>query len=131
MKKILTFVVTAFLIGGLAFSANAQDKTKTKAQSKAKVENTADNAKVEKPQAPNYDQMLKDFETNINKYIEYYEKALKAGETNGKAPDYRPYMKKAQELQAKLEKAKENLTQGQMEMFLKLKDKFADALKRK
>ena len=75
--------------------------------------------------------MIKDYESYINKYIENYEKALKASETNAKAPDWATPLKKAQELQAKLEKAKESLTKAQMEKFLKLKDKLANALKRK
>lgn len=119
MKKIVAFAITALLIGGFAFNANAQ--TVDKAPQKAKTE------KVQK--AENYDQMLKDFETNINKYIENYEKALKGGSDS--KVDYKSYLKKAQDLQSKLEKAKESLSQSQMEMFLKLKDKLANALKRK
>ena len=121
MKKIIAFAITALLIGGFAFNANAQSADK--APQKAKTE------QVQKGQ--NYDQMLKDFETNINKYIENYEKALKASESDAKAPDWATPLKKAQDLQARLEKAKESLSKAQMEKFLKLKDKLANALKRK
>ena len=119
MKKIIAFAITALLIGGFAFNANAQ--TADKAPKKAQTE------KVQK--AENYDQMLKDFETNINKYIENYEKALKGG-SDAKV-DYKTYLKKAQDLQGKLEKAKDKLTDSQIQMFTKLKDKLANALKRK
>lgn len=119
MKKIIAFAITALLIGGFAFNANAQSADK--APQKAKTE------QVQKGQ--NYDQMLKDFETNINKYIENYEKALKGGSDS--KVDYKTYLKKAQDLQSKLEKAKDKLNDSQIEMFLKLKDKLANALKRK
>lgn len=123
MKKIIAFAITALLIGGFAFNASAQTADKA---SKAKTEAPK---KIQK--AENYDQMLKDYETYINKYIENYEKALKASETNAKAPDWATPLKKAQDIQAKLEKAKESLSKAQMEKYLKLKEKLANALKRK
>lgn len=122
MKKIIAFAITALLVGGFAFNANAQ-VGKATPKPKAQAE------KVQK--AENYDQMLKDYESYINKYIENYEKALKASETNAKSPDWATPLKKAQDLQARLEKAKESLSKAQMEKFLKLKDKLANALKRK
>ena len=119
----MTLAIVAFLIGGVTINANAQDK-KAQPQSNAKVENN---------QTQNYDQMLKDYETNINLYIAAYEKAMKAGENglSSAKPDFMTYQKKALDLQAKLEKAKDKLTPTQIDTFLKLKARFADALKRK
>lgn len=120
----MTFAVMAFLIGGLTFNASAQD-AKGKTKSKAKVEKTQTEE--------NYDQMLKDYEANVNKYIEAYEKALKGGdktaEKNG--TEYKTYLKKAQELEAKLEKAKDKLNRTQVEKFVKIKEKLAAALTKK
>ena len=57
MKKlVMTLAIVAFLIGGVTINSNAQDK-KAQPQSNPKVENN---------QTQNYDQMLKDYETNIN-----------------------------------------------------------------
>ena len=109
----------AFLIGGLAINANAQEKATSK--NNAKVENTA--------QKVDYDQMLKDFETNINNYITAYDKFLK-GDKSVKA-DFTTYQKKAQDLQAKLEKSKDKMNKDQINIFLQRKEKFANALKRK
>ena len=126
MKKlVMTLSIVAFLIGGLSLNANAQinsDKTQNKEQNKAKIE---------KPQTgENYDQMLKDYESYINKYIAYYEKAVSKGSTSEKN-EFMTYQKKALDLQGKLEKAKDKLNQGQMDLFLRLKAKFAEALRRK
>lgn len=119
----MTFAIVAFLIGGLSINANAQDKKPT--TNKSKTETTQGNE--------NYEQMLKDYETNINLYIAAYDKAMKAGENgvSSAKPDFMTYQKKALDLQAKLEKSKDKLTQAQIETFLKLKARFADALKRK
>jgi len=115
----MTFAIVAFLIGGLSFNANAQD---AKTKSKAKVENK----KVD------YDQMLKEYETTINNYIAAYEKFLKGDKgTSAKTETYLTYQKKALDLQAKLEKAKEQMSETQVALFLKLKGKLAEALKRK
>ena len=123
MKKlVMTFAIVAFLIGGLSINANAQNK-KPATTSKAKTETVQGKE--------NYDQMLKDYETNINLYIEAYEKAMKAGNTTSDKTNFMTYQKKALDLQTKLEKAKDKMTQSQIDTFLKLKAKFAEALKRK
>lgn len=126
MKKlVMTFAIVAFLIGGLTFNASAQSKTtKTKGQ----VVNTQ-NPKVGTNQTTtNYDQMLKDFETNIDKYIAAYEKAMKGTADKN---DFMTYQKKALALQAMLDKAKDKLNPNQVEQYIKLKAKLAEALRRK
>ncbi len=146
MKKlVMTFAIVAFLIGGLSLNASAQGKVK--ATKKAKVENTQDEKKLGKAQdekkigkaqdekkignaqgVANYDQMLKDFETNIDMYIAAYEKAMKGTADKN---DFMTYQKKALALQAMLDKAKDKLNPNQVEQYIKLKAKLAEALKRK
>ena len=131
MKKlVMTFAIVAFLIGGFTISANAQnDDAKTSNKEKAKVENAAkDNAST--VQKVDYDQMLKDYETYINKYIQNYKQSLK-NNASSKAADWQTPLKKAQDLEKKLENAKKNLTDDQIAKFLKLKEKLASALTRK
>lgn len=113
----MTFAIVAFLIGGFTINASAQAPVKTKAKTE----------KQSKTKADNYDKMLKDYESYINKYIAAYEKFLKGGNSNDKN-DYMTYQKKALEIQGKLEKAKENLSKPQLELFEQLKARFDAAL---
>ena len=154
MKKlVMTFAIVAFLIGGLSLNASAQKKVKA---TKSKVEITQDEKKLGKAQdekkigkaqdekkignaqgekkignaqgVANYDQMLKDFETNIDMYIAAYEKAMKGTADKN---DFMTYQKKALALQAMLDKAKDKLNPNQVEQYIKLKAKLAEALRRK
>ncbi len=152
MKKlVMTFAIVAFLFGGLSISANAQNKGEIKGN-KLEKEMSGDSQKIqtqagkeklqvgqEKPQAGkgklqgkevNYDKLIKEFENAVNNYISSYEKALKAG-TLDKTDDYMNYLKKAQQLQAQLDKAKDKMSKPQQEQYLRIKDKLAQALRRK
>ena len=120
----MTFAIVAFLIGGFAINANAQEDNASK--SKKTETTTNNNVTVQKV---DYDQMLKDYETYINQYIEKYKQSLKEG-TSSKV-DWKTPLKKAQELQQKLENAKKDLNDKQIAKFVKLKEKLAEALKRK
>ena len=131
----MTFAIVAFLIGGLSINANAQDNGVKK--SKAKVENQDEKQKKQEEKKAtkdqtnkvvNYDQMLNDYEMNVDKYIEEYEKSLK-GDTE--KSNYAGYLKKAQDLEAKLLKAKEQLTRAQVDRFQKIQAKLAKALTKK
>ena len=136
MKKlVMTFAIVAFLIGGLSLNANAQDKAVKK--SKAKVENQDEKQKKQEEKKAtkdqtnkvvNYDQMLNDYEMNVDKYIEEYEKSLKG---DAEKANYAGYLKKAQDLEAKLLKAKEQLTRAQVDRFQKIQTKLAKALTKK
>ena len=121
MKKlVMTFAIVAFLLGGFVTTAQAQ------------TNNTKDDAKDNKNKKEvvvNYDKMIQEYELNVDKYIAAYEKALKAG--NLEKSDYPLYMKKAQELQTKLENAKAKMTKEQWDLFTKVKEKFTKALTRK
>ena len=150
----MTFAIVAFLIGGLSINANAQDKNAKK--SKAQVENQDEKLKKEEKKAAmeaekkaameaeqkatkkatkdqsnkivNYDQMLDEYESNVNKYIENYEKSLKG---DADKSNYAGYLKKAQDLEAKLMKAKEQLNRSQVDRFNKIQTKLAKALTKK
>ena len=154
MKKlVMTFAIVAFLIGGLSLNASAQKKVKAtkskveitqdekklgKAQDEKKLGKAQDEKKIGKAQdekkignaqgVANYDQMLKDFETNIDMYIVAYEKAMKGTADKN---DFMTYQKKALALQAMLDKAKDKLNPNQVEQYIKLKAKLAEALRRK
>lgn len=147
MKKlVMTFAMVAFLIGGLTLNANAQDRTNAK--SKAAVENKKEEKKATlevKPQANKQankqvkpqgkvDQLLKEYETNVNGYINAYEKFLKADKTKDnsiKPETYLKYMKRAQELENEIDLIKDKLKDEQLKKFEMLKEKFAKALTKK
>lgn len=158
MKKlVMTFAMVAFLIGGLTLNANAQDRTNAK--SKAAVENKKEEKKATlevKPQANKQaksvksedknkankqvkpqgkvDQLLKEYETNVNGYINAYEKFLKADKTKDnsiKPETYLKYMKRAQELENEIDLIKDQLKDEQLKKFEMLKEKFAKALTKK
>ena len=108
----------------------AQDEKKLgKAQDEKKIGNAQGEKKIGNAQGvANYDQMLKDFETNIDMYIAAYEKAMKGTADKN---DFMTYQKKALALQAMLDKAKDKLNPNQVEQYIKLKAKLAEALRRK
>ena len=128
MKKIImTFAVMAFLIGGLTINANAQEK---KVEKKAKVENTQNQKKLGVNKAVDIDKMLKDYGTNVDKYIETYKAALK-GDKSVNKNTYEGYKKTSQKLEGQLEKIKEDMSPTQVKIFEKTKAKFAEALTEK
>ena len=108
----------------------AQDEKKIgNAQGEKKIGNAQGEKKIGNAQGvANYDQMLKDFETNIDMYIVAYEKAMKGTADKN---DFMTYQKKALALQAMLDKAKDKLNPNQVEQYIKLKAKLAEALRRK
>ena len=117
----------AFLIGGLTINANAQEK---KVEKKAKVENTQNQKKLGVNKAVDIDKMLKDYGTNVDKYIETYKAALK-GDKSVNKNTYEGYKKTAQKLEGQLEKIKEDMSPTQVKIFEKTKAKFAEALTEK
>ena len=123
----MTFAVMAFLIGGLTINANAQEK---KVEKKAKVENTQNQKKLGVNKAVDIDKMLKDYGTNVDKYIETYKAALK-GDKSVNKNTYEGYKKTAHKLEGQLEKIKEDMSPTQVKIFEKTKAKFAEALTEK
>ena len=127
MKKlVMTFALVAFLIGGITIEANAQKvKPIKKGQKVENVSTAAERVGV------NYDQMLKDFETNVDNYIAEYEKALKAGTFEGS--NYKAFKQKADALKTQLEKAmkEKKLSKAQTDLYLRINAKYEQALIRK
>ena len=124
MKKlIMSFAIVALLMGGFAINANAQNNDKV-----------VKKAQTEKPKAPKDDpaKLIKDYETNVNGYIKAYEEFVKGDKTaKNKHDTYLNYMKKAQELEKRIEGMKDQLSKDQLNTFVKLKEKFAKALTQK
>ena len=123
----MTFALVAFLIGGITIEANAQKVKPIKTDQK-KVENVSTAAERV---AVNYDQMLKDFETNVDNYIAEYEKALKAGTFEGS--NYKAFKQKADALKTQLEKAmkEKKLSKAQTDLYLRINAKYEQAQIRK
>lgn len=127
----MTFAIVAFLIGGFTINASAQVDKASNSSKKTETKKTDNTVKSNSQtgQKVDYEQVLKDYESYINKYIENYKQFLKEGDSS--KIDWKTPLKKAQDLEKKLENAKKDLNDKQIEKFLKLKEKLADALKRK
>lgn len=125
-KEVTTTNTNTVSIKDIKDTKDVKDAKDTKSEEGNKVINLTPNNKE-----VNYDQMLKDFETNVDQYIAAYEKALNAGNFEGS--EYQTYLKKAQDLQAQLEKAMKDkkLSKSQTDLFIRIKAKLADALRRR
>ena len=110
---------------------NSEDNNKANKQVKPQDNNQS--SKQVKPQSK-VDQLLKEYETNVNGYINAYEKFLKADKTQDnsiKPETYLKYMKRAQELENEIDLIKDQLKDEQQKKFEMLKEKFAKALTKK
>lgn len=110
---------------------NSEDNNKANKQVKPQDNNQS--SKQVKPQSK-VDQLLKEYETNVNGYINAYEKFLKAdkNQDNSIKPEtYLKYMKRAQELENEIDLIKDQLKDEQLKKFEMLKGKFAKALTKK
>ena len=77
MKKIMSFAILAFLMGGLVFNAAAQDtkavkSSKKSSQSSMKFQKKAKMEKADKPGTVNYEQTLKDYEQAVELCLTQY-----------------------------------------------------------
>lgn len=114
-----------------AKSVKSEDNNKANKQVKPQDNNQS--SKQVKPQGK-VDQLLKEYETNVNGYINAYEKFLKADKTQDnsiKPETYLKYMKRAQELENEIDLIKDQLKDEQLKKFEMLKEKFAKALTKK
>ena len=134
MKKlVMTFAIVAFLIGGLTINASAQVKTAkqdNKSTKQAKTEQKVDSKAAAEKDVVNYDQMLKDYEKNVDSFIKAYEKFLKDGSDDSKKA-YESYRDAALKLEGQLDNAKDKLNRTQVDNFKKIKAKFAKAMAQK
>ena len=117
MKKILTFAMMAFLLGGFAFNANAQVRT-TKPADKKAVKSEVTKNKTD------MDKTIKDFEQAVDKCVSLY-KGLKNNDAKAKnnTKEFDTALAKAEQLKTNIEKSKDQLNKSQSERFQKAVDK--------
>lgn len=124
MKKILTLAIMALLMGGLTFTANAQErgsKKEGKKEAKKEVVKTKRTAAKDTKTAKftktkgktNWDSTIKDYETTVETCVKYFEemKNPKAGKNVTKK--FEDALAKAEKLKGQLEQAKGDLDRTQ------------------
>lgn len=120
MKKILTFVIMAFLMGGFVLSANAQNTLNFKNKSKKAV--------VKNPQVTGEDwnKVLTDYENAVENCLNVYN-AMQNKDNSIKAnsDEFERYLNQAETLKNKLEKAKASLNRTQVNRFNKATQKLS------
>jgi glycine cleavage system protein P-like pyridoxal-binding family len=128
MKKFIISAVMALLIGGFAFTANAQEKvtkkaTETKIEKKdpKKVDSQVDKNAVE---IAKYDNLLAQYEAAVKECLAIY----KGESTNKTSLD--DQVKKALKIKDQIEKVKENLTPTQAEKFKSINKDLDKVLKK-
>ena len=127
MKKILTFALTALLLGGFAFNANAQNRKASPAKAKASVEKKATVKK-----GNDTEKMVTDYEQVVDKCISLY-KELQNVDKNHDKVNTKPFdqtLAKAETLKAKLEKAKDQMNRTQVDRYLKATEKLQQVYKK-
>lgn len=113
MKKILlSGVVMALTLCG--FTANANTISSTTSSMEAIAAST------------DWDKLLNDYENYVNQYIAMYKKAMSGDATA--MTEYVKLMEKAQKLADQLEKAEDDMTSAQIQRYLKITQKMANAL---
>ena len=114
MKKILTFAITALLMGGFAFNANAQDRTAKPAEKKATIEK-----KAVKP-ATDMEKTLKNFEQAVDKCVSLHKSMQNKGDNaKNSTKEFDAALSKAENLKSTIEKAKDQLSRSQVDRFQK------------
>lgn len=114
MKKILTFVVMAILLGGFAVNANAQNVMKYKANDKNKKEVMQE----VKAKGENWDKVLDEYDQAVDRCLTLYD-AMQKKDSSAKASekDFNKALSQAEALKAKINKAKDTLTRAQVKRF--------------
>ena len=114
MKKILTFVVMAILLGGFTVSANAQNAMKFKANDK----NKKTVMQEVKAKGENWDKVLDEYDQAVDKCLTLYD-AIQKKDSGAKASekDFNKALSQAEALKAKITKAKDTLTRAQVKRF--------------
>ena len=114
MKKILTFVVMAILLGGFTVNANAQNVMKYKANDKNKKEVMQE----VKAKGENWDKVLDEYDQAVDKCLTLYDAMLKK-DSSAKASekDFNKALSQAEALRDKINKAKSTLTRAQVKRF--------------
>ena len=109
MKKFFAFAIMALLVGGLAFSASAQNKVSTKKNVKQEVKQTQQVKKDVKGE--DWDKVIKEYEMAVENCVTLYQKMQKNDGT-GKdlSKEFNTAVNKAENLKKKIEAAKDGLT---------------------
>lgn len=117
MKKVLTFVIMAFLMGGMVFNANAQDRKDTK---KAKKETVS--KKVVKE---DWNKTLKEYEAAVDNCVSVFNKMQKDPGNKTLGNEFNKALQKAETLKSKLENAKAQLDRTQVDRLNKANKKLS------
>lgn len=127
MKKFLTFAIVAFLLGGFAFNANAQDR---KAQNQSKKQTvSSQKANVGTVTKDSVEKMVKDYEKAVDKCISTYKATLK-GDDTAKTANFNKVLAETEALKAKLDKSKDLLSKDQSDRVERATQKLAQVYKK-
>ena len=123
----MTLAIMALLMGGLAFNANAQDKTaKTnnkQAASKEVVKKASSTSNVEK--------MLGDYEAAVKKCVSMYNALQQKNKTVKADPkEFDQLLANAEKLKAQLEQTKGQMDRTQLSRFKLANDNLAKVYKK-
>jgi uncharacterized coiled-coil DUF342 family protein len=129
MKKIMTFAVLAFLMGGLAINVNAQDKKPVK-KTKTQVETTQNTSEKAPKVQEDFDQLIKDYSNNVTNYINEYKKFTSGDNASGKNMCEK-YKQAALKIEAKIDPSKDKLDDSQKKIYEKSYKEFHKALMQK
>ena len=112
MKKIMTLAIMAFLVGGIAFNANAQSKKILGGTSKVQ----------------DWTEVLNEYEQAVNTCVAMYQKMQKDdkyAQSESTQKEFQVIMKTAENLKAKLNKNANQLDKKQGERFNALTKKLS------
>ena len=111
MKKILMFVVIAFLMGGFVTKTYAMESSVT----------------TEVTMGDEWDELLDEYESYVDQYVKLYKKAM-SGDMSAMT-EYSKLAAKAQKLAEKIADAQDDMSSAQLERYAKITKKMTDALK--
>jgi hypothetical protein len=112
-KTIITCAILAFFCCGIVPQANAVET----ASASTEIVAASDN----------WDDLLDEYEEYVDQYIKVYKKAM-AGDMAALS-EYMKLAEKAQSIAKKIEKSKGSMTSAQLQRYLKITKKMADAMK--
>lgn len=95
MKKILTLAIIAFLVGGFAYNANAQE---TKPQTQSTKDQNSNS----------FEKLVKDYESAVEQCVNCYYEMQKPGSTV-KTSNFNKLLSKAENLKKQVEGVKDQL----------------------
>lgn len=118
MKKVLTFVIMAFLMGGIVCNANAQNRKDKKSAKKEAVTSK----KVVKE---DWNKTLKEYEVAVDNCVSVFNKLQKDQGNKTLGNEFNRALQKAENLKSKLENAKAQLDRTQVDRLNKANQKLS------